>query len=988
MMMVGHLRRLGPHLALVGILLLATVSVFSRVVFGDGLMSFRDTLNFYFPVFQYQTEEWGQGRLPLWNPYSSCGEPFLATGTSSVLYPGKLIFALPLNFVARFHLYVILHVVLAGWACGLLARSWGASFAAATLAALSYCLSGTVVFQYSNVVFLCGAAWFPLALYFGSRLVDSRKFRDAAGLATTLAMMLLAGDPQMSYQVGGLVAILALMDFLKAGRNSESAPQNSIARDRHWYSRFAGGRLFWLLVAAVLAAGLSAVQILPSAELLALSERGTPPAPRSLYEIPGFLLTDAKERARHNDGTPAQWYDTIIGNPPGSRHDATAYATSIEPWRLVELVLPGFSGNTFGRDTRWPVGLGWQRQIWNPSLYLGVIPFLFAVAAFRPRHANLRYQWILLSGIIAGVASFGCYGPMYLAQLTTGASDTEQLASGGVGGVFWFMRLTLPGFAGFRFPAKLFTIATLAISLLAAAGMDRWLQGPIKRLTRFGAGLLVLCAVFAFAAWIGQDSIARSIEHHALTRLGTLDAEASSKMILWSAIHAAFVLTLFLLLDFLVRRSHRDCQSSDSSEDASMKRTKLIALIAVAITGGDVIVASHQQIGVIPRDQWLAEPQVVRSIDEHNGRTRGDDVEQPQSKVSHNTTPARVFRPPAWDTPIATDVAADIDLQQEQWHRQTLYYKQNLMHRIVQVYDYGTTPIDRYQNLFNPLFLNEQQVYIQPRRMIDLWGADYFVMPSYNDSKNYDRTVVTLKTRWPKPGTGLDHPFLPFGPELDIISPQTVAPEVGAGEPVASTDGARVEPMDWEVRYNDGATRDCWIVHSLRILEPMANGGRPPQNVYDIFAYPSENPIDFRKVAVVEDGALADEWGVGVQNIAKESVATPSTCAITEFSPNALVIDADLSEDGFLVLAHQWYPGWQATVESDGGASQALPIYKTNLAMRGVFLTAGHHRVTFHYWPWRFYLGAIITSVTVCVLIGAIFLRRRRSHLATATASA
>ena len=51
--------------------------------------------------------------------------PVLADGTSSVFYPGKLLFASPLGYAWNFKLYTLLHVLLAAGASWLLARRWG-----------------------------------------------------------------------------------------------------------------------------------------------------------------------------------------------------------------------------------------------------------------------------------------------------------------------------------------------------------------------------------------------------------------------------------------------------------------------------------------------------------------------------------------------------------------------------------------------------------------------------------------------------------------------------------------------------------------------------------------------------------------------------------------------------------------------------------------------------------------------------------------------
>ncbi len=82
-------------LLLCGVLL---VWLFAPALGGGSSFAFRDAAHYYHPLFQYIRQEWGAGRLPLWNPYENLGVPLVAENTSSVFYPGKLLFALPLDY--------------------------------------------------------------------------------------------------------------------------------------------------------------------------------------------------------------------------------------------------------------------------------------------------------------------------------------------------------------------------------------------------------------------------------------------------------------------------------------------------------------------------------------------------------------------------------------------------------------------------------------------------------------------------------------------------------------------------------------------------------------------------------------------------------------------------------------------------------------------------------------------------------------------------
>ena len=89
---------------------------------------------------------------------------------------------------------------------------------------------------------------------------------------------------------------------------------------------------------------------------------------------------------------------------------------------------------------------------------------------------------------------------------------------------------------------------------------------------------------------------------------------------------------------------------------------------------------------------------------------------------------------------------------------------------------------------------------------------------------------------------------------------------------------------------------------------------------------------------------------------------------ITDYQPNRLTVEVTLDEPGFLVLSEVWYPDWRAYDVADGGRSE-LHVYKTNLAMRGVFLKAGKHKVEFVYEPRSYYIGKTVTLISVPIVL-------------------
>jgi hypothetical protein len=111
------------------------------------------------------------------------------------------------------------------------------------------------------------------------------------------------------------------------------------------------------------------------------------------------------------------------------------------------------------------------------------------------------------------------------------------------------------------------------------------------------------------------------------------------------------------------------------------------------------------------------------------------------------------------------------------------------------------------------------------------------------------------------------------------------------------------------------------------------------------------------------------------------SVGPPSGArrhaVITNEDSRELVIDTETPEDGFLLLADTYYPGWSADI--DGAAT---PIFRANVSVRGIQVPAGRHRVRFVYAPVAVRRGFWISVIALSILIiwaGAAYLRARQS---------
>ncbi|MDQ7029968.1 MAG: hypothetical protein Q9O62_09450 [Ardenticatenia bacterium] len=261
--------RRGDLLGIVGLVALVTLFFWrlwapnpaDRVMFPEG-----DFTHQYWPLRRFVARELAQGRLPLWNPYVWAGQPGLADPQAASLYPPAVANALlwgadfPLNALA---LEVVLHVIWAGVGAFLLARCLmpKAPPMAPFTAGVAFALSGYMTgFPLQQVTIVETAAWLPWWLWALHRMVRAPRpavaLVEAVGAGWVLALMLLAGHPQTA-----LYAVYLGLAYLLTHIGG---------RAYGWKER-----LLLIPMPFLLAAGLSAAQVVPTLDFIARSERAT-----------------------------------------------------------------------------------------------------------------------------------------------------------------------------------------------------------------------------------------------------------------------------------------------------------------------------------------------------------------------------------------------------------------------------------------------------------------------------------------------------------------------------------------------------------------------------------------------------------------------------------------------------------------------------------------------------------------------------------------
>jgi hypothetical protein len=297
-----------------------------------------DFLNQHYVWKSYAIERAKHGEIPLWSPNVLGGVAFHANPQVGIFYPPTYLL-IPFHHDGRvsylaLEAYQLAHQAFAGIGMLVLMRSLGVGNIGALFAALVYLFTGFFTTPGHHAIVLT-ASWIPWNLYVVRRaLLAESPWRWTSLAALTLSLSILAGHPQVAYY--GLGATLVWAVVVGGWRKS----------------------LRRVLPAAVLAAGIAAVQLLPTYELAAGSDRS---------EL---------------------GYDY-----------ATSFALS--PYSLGALVAPRGQIRLPGQDGSGPL-----------HLYVGVGTWLLASIGLLLSRQRLRV-FFSVAAVLALVISFGSFTPLF-----------------------------------------------------------------------------------------------------------------------------------------------------------------------------------------------------------------------------------------------------------------------------------------------------------------------------------------------------------------------------------------------------------------------------------------------------------------------------------------------------------------------------------------------------------------------------------------------
>ena len=379
------------------ILIATGLLLFYRPLILGETFFYRDLHLHFYPQKLRFVELIRSGEFPLWDSYLHGGQPFLADLNNMALYPFNLLY-LVLPSLFAFNVDIIFHVLLSAAAAYWLARFLGITPLSSLIAGGIYAFCGYSLSLTNLMSRLTAMPYLPLMVLTLHAFFVQRKPKWFVLCVIFGFFQILAGAPEMT-----ILTFVTLFGWsIFSGVAGRPVP-----------------RLAVCLALTLLVAGISAIQIIPTAEMLQQSERSS--------------LSD---------------YDSFS-------------AWSLHPKRIPEMIFPGFLGSTdrTRRNNYWGGNLESMGFPFILSVYFGWLALLLALFGTVLRDSSSRLRvFLFLLALLFIILSIGRYLPGF-----------STLYAG------------IPLLTAVRYPVKFLAGAILPIGLLAAFGLDAILREDRKQ---------------------------------------------------------------------------------------------------------------------------------------------------------------------------------------------------------------------------------------------------------------------------------------------------------------------------------------------------------------------------------------------------------------------------------------------------------------------------------------------------------------------------
>ena len=236
-------------------------------------------------------------------------------------------------------------------------------------------------------------------------------------------------------------------------------------------------------------------------------------------------------------------------------------------------------------------------------------------------------------------------------------------------------------------------------------------------------------------------------------------------------------------------------------------------------------------------------------------------------------------------------------------------------------------------------------------------GHDYVAKLSLNGPKN----IKGIELRWVGPSGSVQVK------KVSLIDEQT-----GRAYQIKPVSASLADSARWRHVENIG---EASIYENLRAM-PRA------WLVPEVLSVNSEEAFKAIRLSQMSDGRPFDPSQIALVEeplTFKAKTADPAaTAQVVRAHDTRVEVQTSSTSPSFLVLSDNYYPGWEATI--DGTATH---LFRTNFALRGVLIPAGGHIVKFEFKPMTFYYGAAISMTSLLLLATLIFWIKRKLNQTT-----
>jgi hypothetical protein len=425
--------------------LLTTFLFFSSQLTGNSFF-WEDFLRYVYPVQSFAASQ-GSSGIPFWNPYSFGGMPFFADLQVGFFYPLNRLLSLFVDSNGVLPVYalqfvIILHFFIAQLTAFFLARSFKISSIGSVISAVSFAFSLLMVCHVFHPMMLELLAWFPLVILFFWKGLEQGKWLYALIAGLVYGVSLLAGHPQIALYESMFLAILFIVFFIYKVAKKELKAAAAVKS------------ICLAILPVAIAMGIFAVQLLPSNEMAALSQR---------------------EEISYEKSTE----------------------TSLQFKQILVSVVPKLFGTEEGKNDKSSFYLKFRDKLqsfyyWETAFYFGVITLMLGFAGLLSSYRSAKGAALIIAAIIGFLLALGDNGFLY--------------------SIFF----NLPMFGSFRNPARLMLFVVIAFSLFAGMGFDALRKNVLSgRKQKVLIALSSVVFLIAFLAAVGfLPSLYESPQQH------------------------------------------------------------------------------------------------------------------------------------------------------------------------------------------------------------------------------------------------------------------------------------------------------------------------------------------------------------------------------------------------------------------------------------------------------------------------------------------